>query len=94
MTAQKSVVDVRRDSQILGALFGGDTTDDILSDYPSLSFEDLSAVQSLNANLQKELDRLYEIGELSEDTMDELVKMHLRTPYSPMRFVQTSPPAD
>lgn len=46
--------------------------------------EDLSAVQSLNANLQKELDRLYETGELSEDTMDELVKMHLRTPYSPM----------
>ena len=33
-------------SQILGALSGGDTIDDVLADYPSLSHEDLSAVFS------------------------------------------------
>ena len=31
-------------SQILGALSGGDTIEDVLADYPSLSAEDLSAV--------------------------------------------------
>ena len=30
-------------SQILGALSGGDTIEDVLADYPSLSAEDLSA---------------------------------------------------
>ena len=33
-------------SQILGALAGGDTIEDVLSDYPSISAEDLSAVFS------------------------------------------------
>ena len=31
-------------SQILGALSGGDTIEDVLADYPSISSEDLSAV--------------------------------------------------
>ena len=31
-------------SQILGALAGGDSIEDVLMDYPSLSSEDLSAV--------------------------------------------------
>jgi len=31
-------------SQILGALAGGDSIEDVLADYPSVSSEDLSAV--------------------------------------------------
>ena len=31
-------------SQILGALAGGDTIDDVLADYPSLTASDISAV--------------------------------------------------
>ena len=31
-------------SQILGALSGGDSIEDVLADYPSISSEDLSAV--------------------------------------------------
>jgi len=31
-------------SQILGALAGGDTVDDVLADYPSLTASDISAV--------------------------------------------------
>ena len=31
-------------SQVLGALSGGDSIEDVLMDYPSLSAEDLSAV--------------------------------------------------
>ena len=31
-------------SQILGALSGGDTIEDVLADYPSISADDLSAV--------------------------------------------------
>ena len=31
-------------SQILGALAGGDSIEDVLTDYPSVSSEDLSAV--------------------------------------------------
>ena len=33
-------------SQILGALSGGDTIEDVLADYPSISSEDISAVFS------------------------------------------------
>ena len=31
-------------SQILGALSGGDSIEDVLADYPSISSEDLSAI--------------------------------------------------
>jgi len=31
-------------SQVLGALAGGDTVDDVLADYPSLTASDISAV--------------------------------------------------
>jgi uncharacterized protein (DUF433 family) len=31
-------------SQVLGALAGGDTVEDVLADYPSLSAEDIPAV--------------------------------------------------
>ena len=38
-------------SQILGALAGGDTIEDVLMDYPSLSAEDLPAVFSFAGSL-------------------------------------------
>ena len=40
-------------SQILGALSGGDTIEDVLMDYPSLSAEDLSAVFSFAGALSQ-----------------------------------------
>ena len=47
---------------------------------------DLSALKSvlvkfLDARLQKELDRLYDDGTLSDSRMEELAATHLRTPY-------------
>jgi len=38
-------------SQILGALSGGDTIEDILADYPSITSEDISAVFSFAGSL-------------------------------------------
>jgi uncharacterized protein (DUF433 family) len=38
-------------SQILGALSGGDSIEDVLADYPSISSEDLSAVFAFAGHL-------------------------------------------
>ena len=38
-------------SQILGALSGGDSIQDVLADYPSVSAEDLSAVFAFASSL-------------------------------------------
>ena len=38
-------------SQILGAFSGGDSIEDVLSDYPSVSAEDLSAVFAFAGSL-------------------------------------------
>ena len=38
-------------------------------------------VRFLDARIQKELDRLYEEGTLSDSRMNELASVHLRTPY-------------
>lgn len=38
-------------SQVLGALAGGDTIDEILSDYPALAREDISAVFAFAGSL-------------------------------------------
>ena len=38
-------------------------------------------VKFLDARLQKELDRLYDDGTLSDSRMEELASAHLRTPY-------------
>ena len=38
-------------------------------------------VKFLNVRMQHELDRLYDIGTLSDDKMDELAGQHLRTSY-------------
>ena len=38
-------------------------------------------VKFLNVRMQHELDRLYDVGTLSNDRMDELAGQHLRTPY-------------
>ena len=46
-------------SQILGALAGGDTIEDILVDYPSISPEDLSAVFSFAGMLAQFEDAPY-----------------------------------
>ena len=46
-------------SQILGALSGGDTIEDVLMDYPSLSAEDLSAVFSFAGALAQFEDMPY-----------------------------------
>lgn len=35
----------------------------------------------LNTRLQAELDRLYDIGVLSDEKMNNLAQQHLRTPY-------------
>lgn len=37
--------------------------------------------QFLNTRLQAELDRLYDDGTLTDQKMDELAHLHLRTPY-------------
>lgn len=50
-------------SQVLGALSGGDTIEDILSDYPGLSSEDISAVFEFAGNLARFEDVPY--GQLS-----------------------------
>jgi len=36
-------------SQILGALSGGDSINDVLEDYPSITSEDISAITASNA---------------------------------------------
>ena len=46
-------------SQILGALSGGDTIEDVLADYPSLSPEDLPAVFSFAGMLAQFEDMPY-----------------------------------
>ena len=38
-------------------------------------------VKFLNARMQRELDRLYDVGVLSDERLDELSAQHLRTPY-------------
>ena len=38
-------------SQILGALSGGDSIEDVLADYPSISSEDLSAIFAFAGHL-------------------------------------------
>lgn len=48
--------------------------------------EDLEALkdvltQFLNSRLQKEIDRLYDNGTLSDEKMAEFAEQHLRTPY-------------
>ena len=46
-------------SQILGALSGGDTIDDLLADYPSITVEDISAVFSFAGSLARFEDAPY-----------------------------------
>jgi len=41
-------------------------------------------VRFLNERLQSELDGLYEAGEITDETFDQLAKQHLRTPYRKM----------
>lgn len=38
-------------------------------------------VQFLNTRLQKELNRLWDNGTISQEKLDEMAKEHLRTPY-------------
>ena len=38
----------------------------------------------INERLQTELDGLYDAGEISDETFEELGKQHLRTPYRTM----------
>ncbi len=38
-------------------------------------------VNFLNARMQAEIDGLYQSGSLSDEKMDALSQMHLRTPY-------------
>lgn len=38
-------------------------------------------VQFLNERLQKELNRLWDNGEISQQKLDDMAKEHLRTPY-------------
>ena len=38
-------------------------------------------VKFLNVRMQHELDRLYDVGTLSDDRMNELARQHLRTSY-------------
>ena len=38
-------------------------------------------VKFLDQRLQREMDRLYDIGSLSDGKMEELSHRHLRTPY-------------
>ena len=47
-------------SQILGALSGGDSIEDVLMDYPSLTSEDLSAVFAFAGSLASFEDVPYE----------------------------------
>jgi len=46
-------------SQILGALAGGDSIDDVLEDYPSVTSEDLSAVFAFAGSLAQFEDMPY-----------------------------------
>ena len=46
-------------SQILGALAGGDSIEDVLKDYPSVSSEDLSAVFAFAGALSQFEDITY-----------------------------------
>ena len=50
-------------SQILGALAGGDTVEDVLVDYPGVSSEDLSAVFAFAGALAQLEDIPYSEGE-------------------------------
>ena len=47
-------------SQILGALSGGDSIEDVLMDYPSLTSEDLSAVFAFAGSLAQFEDMPYQ----------------------------------
>ena len=47
-------------SQVLGALAGGDSIEDVLADYPSLSAEDLPAVFAFAGSLARFEDIPYE----------------------------------
>ena len=46
-------------SQILGALSGGDTIEDVLEDYPSITSEDISAVFDFAGSLARFEDTPY-----------------------------------
>ena len=47
-------------SQVLGALSGGDTIEDVLADYPSLSAEDVLAVFDFAGSLARFEETPYE----------------------------------
>ena len=47
-------------SQVLGALAGGDSIEDVLADYPSLSSDDLPAVFAFAGSLARFEDVPYE----------------------------------
>jgi len=46
-------------SQVLGALSGGDTIEDVLRDYPSISMEDIAAVFDFAGSLANFEERPY-----------------------------------
>jgi len=48
-------------AQVLGALSGGDTIETVLSDYPSLTTEDLSAVFEFAGHLARFEESPYEL---------------------------------
>lgn len=59
---------------------------EILNIMPCLQESDYAELKSLlvkflNGRMQKEIARLYETGELSDQKMDDLSHTHLRTPY-------------
>ncbi len=49
-------------SQILGALSGGDSIEDVLEDYPSITSEDISAVFDFAGSLARFEDTPYNLS--------------------------------